>query len=139
MAEAPDAMPAAAAPDAPKTETAKADVPKTDVPKADVPKKVLPGIAPLDPGLPALAWVMLGRQPFEHEIACAGASSGSWGKARVVAAGTRDFDVGDEGTVTLAHWKVEGDCGAFDLFLGDDGVPVRMQAGDRQYERFVRK
>lgn len=106
---------------------------------ADAPTRVLTGIAPLDPGLPALAWVLLGRQPFAHEISCAGASAGSWGKARVVSAGTRDFDGGDEGPVTLAHWKVEGDCGAFDLFLGDDGVPVRMQAGERTYERFVRK
>ncbi len=106
---------------------------------AEAPLTVLPGVVPLDPGMPALAWALLGKAPFAHEAMCAGTTPGAWGKAWIVSAGTRDFADEENGTVTLAHWKVEGDCGAFDLFLGDDGIPVRMVAGDRKYERFVRK
>lgn len=96
-------------------------------------------VVPMDPGVPALAWALLGTEPAEREMACAGTTTGAWGKARVVAKGARDFDDGQGGKVSLAHWRVEGDCGAADLFLDAEGVPLRMQAGDRQYERFVRK
>lgn len=96
-------------------------------------------VVPMDPGMPALAWALLGTQPVEREMACAGTTTGAWGKARVVSKGARDFDDGEGGKVSLAHWKVEGDCGTVDLFLDAAGVPQRVQAGDRQYERFVRK
>lgn len=97
------------------------------------------GAAPMDPGMPALAWALLGEKPAPREVACAGTTAGSWGTARVVDKGTVEVDDGDGGKASLAHWRVEGDCGTVDLFLDADGKPRRMQAGERTYERFVRK
>jgi hypothetical protein len=97
-------------------------------------------VSPMDLDSPALAMAILGAEPAERVVPCAGFTKGAFGQAKVSFAGPQEFPVSEEETISLNLWKIEGDCGTAEVYLDESGAPVRFKtADDKIYVKFNRK
>jgi hypothetical protein len=111
-------------------------------------------VVPIDGEMPQLAFTALAVLRQEREFSCVGVKPSAWGKGRIIKVGNvpqgdkaaaMDSDPLEEGeqgekvpfagpVPTLERWRVDGDCGRFEIYLDGTGEAVRMVAGETNFE-----
>lgn len=97
-------------------------------------------MVPLEPDQPHLAVMLIDKAVPERTVECVGASPQTKGHARVTRAIVPQVDSTDATETTTGEsdvtvWKIDGDCGTFEITLNSSNEPVLMKSGDVIYER----